>query len=183
MNMNSSADKRIIALLTDRTDPDMGVRMLVEQYGERIYWHVRRLVVLHEDAEEVTQDVFVRACFRIGSYRNKGSFVAWLYRIATNEALQWLRKKRFGGESVAVEHLAELPSEEVDLGDEAVNLFTEAVLKLPPQQRSVFTLRYYDEMSYRQIAEIMQITESNAKTTYHYAMNKIKNFIKTYGNE
>ena len=181
--MNSSADNRIIALLTDGTDPEAGVRMLVEQYGERIYWHIRRLVVLHEDAQEVTQDAFVRACFRIGTYRHEGLFVAWLYRIATNEALQWIRKKRPAGESVAVEHLTDLPADEVDLGDEEVNLFTEAVLQLPPQQRSVFTLRYYDEMPYRQIAEIMQITESNAQTTYHYAMNKIKDFIKTYGNE
>lgn len=180
MDMNSEIDNRIIALLNDGKDSETGVRMLVERYGKRIYWHIRRLVVLHEDAQELTQDTFVRACFRIASYRNEGLFVSWLYRIATNEALQWLRKKRPGAETM--DSLTELPDQEVDLSDEAVNLFTEALLQLPPQQRSVFTLRYYDEMPYRQIAEVMQISESNAKTTYHYAMNKVKDYIKAHGN-
>ena len=178
--MNSATDNRIITLLSDGGDAETGVRMLVEQYGERIYWHIRRLVVLHEDAQELTQDTFVRACFRIGSYRGEGLFLSWLYRIATNEALQWLRKRRPGGESIDL--LRELPDREMDLSDETVNLFTEALLQLPPQQRSVFTLRYYDEMPYSQVAEVMRISESNAKTTYHYAMNKIRDYIKKHGN-
>ena len=184
MSMNSATDNRIIAMLGDRGDPEAGVRMLVELYGERIYWHVRRLVLFHEEAEELTQDTFVRACFRIGSYRGEGPFSAWLYRIATNEALQWIRRKRAGRKNlIGVECLSDLPAEEVELGDAAADLFAEAVLRLPPRQRSVFTLRYYDGMSYRQIAQVMETTESNARTTYHYATDKIRDFIKEHGYE
>lgn len=144
-----------------------------------LYWHVRRLVVVHEDAEDVVQETFVKAYDRIGSFRGTDvELRAWLYRIATNTALSLLRRRRSGlftsldaaGRELAARVADHVPPD----ADLTLVRFQQAVLELPLKQRLVFNLRYYDDLPYAQIARILGQREATLKVNYHYAVEKLK---------
>ena len=145
---------------------------LVGAYLRPLYWHARRLVVVHEDAEDVVQKTFVRA------YDGSDEMGAWLYRIATNTALTLLRRRKtglFASLDEVSRTLAGRVAEEC--GEDADQMqvrFQQAVLELPLKQRLVFNLRYYDGMSYRQIARVLGQREQTLKVNYHYAVQKLK---------
>lgn len=144
-----------------------------------LYWHVRRLVVVHEDAEDVVQETFVKAYDRIGNFRGAGcELQAWLYRIATNTALSLLRRRRSGLftslDGVGCELAARVADNAPPDVDRALVRFQQAVLELPLKQRLVFNLRYYDELPYAQIARILGQREATLKVNYHYAVEKLK---------
>ena len=146
-------EKNIVRLLG--WNLQMGFRMLLKEYKEPIYWHIRRITVSNEDAQDATQETFIRVFRSFSQYDRGRSFTAWLYRIATNEALRIIEKRH---PTVDVEGNAEamsmLADEYVDFEDlEAVNL-QKAILSLPRKQRLTFNLRYYDELSFSEIAEI-----------------------------
>ena len=152
---------------------------LVGAYLRPLYWHARRLVVVHEDAEDVVQETFVRAYDRIGTFRGGSDEMgAWLYRIATNTALTLLRRRKtglFASLDEVSRTLAGRVAEEC--GEDADQMqvrFQQAVLELPLKQRLVFNLRYYDGMSYRQIARVLGQREQTLKVNYHYAVQKLK---------
>lgn len=163
---------------------DPGVRhgafdRLVGAYLRPLYWHARRLVVVHEDAEDVVQETFVRAYDRIGTFRGGSDEMgAWLYRIATNTALTLLRRRKtglFASLDEVSRTLAGRVAEEC--GEDADQMqvrFQQAVLELPLKQRLVFNLRYYDGMSYGQIARVLGQREQTLKGNYHYAVQKLK---------
>lgn len=144
-----------------------------------LYWHARRLVVVHEDAEDVVQETFIRAYDRIGSFRGgDGELKAWLYRIATNTALTLLRRRRRRLFSSLDEVGRELAARVADTcgpdADRTLVRFQQAVLELPLKQRLVFNLRYYDELPYAQIALILGQREQTLKVNYHHAVEKLK---------
>ena len=150
----------------------LGFRVLMKEYRDPIYWHIRRITVNSEDAQDATQETFIRV------YR---SFTAWLYRIATNEALRIIDKRH---PTVNVEDNADamsiLADEYIDLSDvEAVNL-QKAIHSLPRKQQLTFNLRYYDELSFDKIAEITDSTPGSAKANWHNAKVKIYNYLKGY---
>ena len=153
---------------------------LIELYGDRLYWHIRRVVVQHEDAEDVLQETFARAYLSIGEFRgeNEGSLTAWLYRIATTVAIKELRKKRktiFSTlDSVRGTLLATFEQELDPSADEITVRLQKAILALPTKQRLVFNMRYYDELSFEQISQATGQSVSTLKTNYHYAVQKIK---------
>lgn len=155
---------------------------LIEQYRQPLYWYIRRMVVTHEDAEDVLQETFIRIHTHLHELRDDEAERPWVYRIATNEALQWLRAKHeflsLDDEDAAPLINTMLADPYTDLGDRLVLLFQEAVLSLPTTQRTVFNLRYYDELPYEEIAEIMGSSVAAAKTNYHYAKEKISDYVK-----
>ena len=158
--------------------------LLIEQYGERLYWHIRRVVVQHEEAEDVVQETFARAYTSIADFRGEteGSLTAWLYKIATNLAINALRKRKkwaFASlDSVRGDLLATFEHEVNNSADEIVVKLQKAILALPTKQRLVFNMRYYDELSFEQISQATGQSVSTLKTNYHYAVKKIKEQVR-----
>lgn len=158
--------------------------LLIEQYGERLYWHIRRVVVQHEEAEDVVQETFARAYTSIADFRGEteGSLTAWLYKIATNLAINALRKRKkwaFASlDSVRGDLLATFEHEVDSSADEIVVKLQKAILALPTKQRLVFNMRYYDELSFEQISQATGQSVSTLKTNYHYAVKKIKEQVR-----
>ena len=157
---------------------------LIEQYGDRLYWHIRRIVVQHEEAEDVMQETFTRAFLSIGDFRGEteSSLTAWLYRIATNLAIRALQKRKRGIfsslDSVRGDLLATFEHEVEPSADEIVVRLQRVILSLPTKQRLVFNMRYYDELSFEQISQATGQSVSTLKTNYHYAVQKIKEQVK-----
>ena len=166
-----------------QTKPEHGFRLLLQRYQQPVYWHVRRMVVAHADAEDATQETFLRVFRSFAQYDETLSLVAWIFRIATNEALRLLGKRK--GETQlsldeASDDLFNLKADEfVDYSNaEAVKL-QKAILSLPAKQQIAFNLRYYDDLSYEEIALVTGSTAANVKANYHIAKEKIVNYLKT----
>jgi RNA polymerase sigma-70 factor, ECF subfamily len=175
----SRPDSDILELLGK--DIEKGFRIIVERYSQKLYWHIRRLVILHEDADDVLQNTFINAWRNIRSFRNESSVYTWLYTISTNEALALInrRKKNL---TVPVDDLGALflSSAEGNTwfdGDEAEIKLQNAILSLPEKQRVVFNLKYYDEMSYEDMSRALNTSVGALKASYHHAVKKIENFI------
>lgn len=172
----SISDKDIIAII--RKNPDQGFRMLVSQYSERIYWHIRRTVNSHHDAEDITQETFVRVFRSFGKLKSAGALKSWIYRIATNEAIRFIDKRNDG--LMAMDNAALVQSENyVDYSDiEAVEL-KKAIDTLPPKQRITFNLRYYDELEYDEIASILGTAAHCVRANYHNAKERIIKYMNS----
>lgn len=172
-------DNNIVSTIKD--NPELGFRMLMKKYKEPIYWHIRRLVVSHDDAQDATQESFVRIFKAISQFKGDSSFKTWIYRIATNEALRIISKRNntlsLDDEEVNLSGL--LTDEYVDYGDLETVKLQKAILSLPTKQQTTFNLRYYDEMSYEEIAEITGSTAVNVKANYHVAKEKIIKFMNS----
>lgn len=173
-------DSTMQLMLTDPSQRDEGFRMLMKQYGQVLYWHIRRIVVGHDDAQDVMQETCIKVLNRIDSYKGDGSLVMWLYRVATNEALQHLRRQTRllqSIDSLGEALTGKLQAEALLDGNAVETLFQQALLTLPTQQRIAFNLRYYDELPYEQIARITGKSVSTLKTNYHYATQRVKQYI------
>lgn len=164
-----------------KTDRKKEFSMIVSQYSETLYWKIRRMVLDHDDADDVLQNVFVKAWNNFESFQNKSKVSTWLYRIAINESLDFLRRqKKFqtvnADESVSVGN--RLMVDDYFDGGRAQALLQEAIARLPDVQRAVFNLRYYDEMKYSEISKILGTTEGALKASYHIAVGKISEYLK-----
>ena len=167
-------DKDII--LAMREDAEKGFRLLMATYKEPLYWHIRRLVVSHDDAQDAAQETLIRIFRSFGQYSEENSLRAWLFRIATNEALRLIERRR--EDSMPIEKVFDIQADSyINYSDlEAVRL-QKAILSLPPKQQLAFNLRYYDEMDYEEIAQIADTTASSVKASYHVAKEKIIKFM------
>ena len=158
---------------------ERGFKMLMDSFQVPIYNYIRRLVVSHEDAEDVLQEVFIRVFRHIDQFREESSLSTWIYRIATNESLRLLNGRKDEGvvsaEDVQEELMGKLKaSDYIDYENELAVKFQEAILSLPEKQRLVFNLRYYDELEYEEIARVLDSKVDTLKVNYHYAKEKIK---------
>ena len=168
-------DNQIISLIRENTE--RGFRLLMAKYKEPVYWHIRRLVVSHADAQDATQETFVRIFRSFSQYSGEGTFKSWIFRIATNEALRLLGRTQ-GKTTLTLDETAPAiltmkADDYFDYGDvEAVKL-QKAILALPAKQQLAFNLRYYDELSYEEIAEVAGSSAASVKTNYHLAKEKI----------
>jgi len=170
-------------MLCDPQRQEQGFRLLMKQYGEKLYWHIRRIVVGHDDAEDAMQETAIRVFSGIKSYKGEGELTSWLYRIATHEALRQLKRKTRLFESIdslAPRLTATLQAEATVDGSATELLLQKALLTLPTQQRIVFNMRYYDELSYSEMADITGKNVGTLKTNYHYATERIKQYIKEH---
>ena len=166
---------------TCRTDLEQGFRLLVEKFKSPMYWHIRRMVVSHEDAEDVLQETFIKVFRYLDDFRYECSFSTWLYRIATNECLRLLDKRKdhvVSSEEMQTDLMEKLmASEYVDYDDAMEVKFQKAILTLPEKQRLVFNLRYYDELRYEEISKITDTKVETLKANYHFAKEKIKKYM------
>lgn len=180
--MQNISDHTILSLLQQQQTFEKGFRLLMEQYQERIYRHIRRMVTEHEDAKDVTQNCFIKVYRNIGRFEGKSKLYTWLYRIATNEALTFLnKKKRQSISSIDHEdnHLAHrLKADTYFDGDAAQIKLQQAIQILPEKQRLVFNMRYFDEMAYKDMSEVLGTSVGGLKASYHHAVKKIETFFK-----
>lgn len=177
---NPVTDNNITELL--RTDLNKGFRLVVEKYSSKLYWHIRRLVILHEDADDVLQNTFINAWKGIGDFRSESALYTWLYRIATNEALTLINKRKRNS-AVSIDDLGNYfeNSHEGDSwfdGDAAQIKLQNAILQLPEKQRVVFNLKYFDEMQYDEMSKVLGTSEGALKASYHHAVKKIEKFLR-----
>ena len=167
---------------TLKESPERGFRMLMMKYQEPLYWHIRRLVVSHDDAQDAAQETFVRIYRSFDQYRGDCSFRSWIYRIATNEALRIISKRR--QEVVSLESAATgvnliQGDNYIDFDDKVAVKLQKAILTLPPKQQLAFNLRYYDELSFEEIARIADSTPTSIKASYHVAKEKIVKYMNS----
>ncbi|MCX6322041.1 MAG: RNA polymerase sigma factor [Bacteroidia bacterium] len=172
-------DDNISELL--KIDLNKGFRIVVEKYSSRLYWHIRRLVILHEDADDVLQNTFINAWRSIGDFRRESSLYTWLYTIATNEALTLINKRKRNA-AVSLDDLGSrfANSQEGSTwfdGDEAQVKLQNAILQLPEKQRIVFNLKYFDEMTYEEMSKVLKTSEGALKASYHHAVKKIEKIL------
>lgn len=171
-------DRELVAITAK--EPEKGFRLLMTKYKDAVYWHIRRLVVSHDDAQDATQETFVRIFRSLKQFKGECSLRSWIYRIATNEALRLLERRRHDRVSLddsPVELNSMIADEYVDYSDlEAVRL-QQAILALPAKQQLAFNLRYYDELGYDEIAAIAGSTTDSVKSNYHIAKEKIINYM------
>ena len=166
-------DKELLAMLKDPKTQREGFAVLVSQYSEPLYWKVRHIVIDHDDADDVLQNAFVKAWTNLDSFQGKSSLSTWLYRIAINEALDFLRRKK-QMVNVSTEDEPGLASRL--LADDYFDELQEAVAQLPDVQRTVFTLKYYDNMKYSEMSKVLSTSEGALKASYHLAVKKITDF-------
>ena len=171
----------ILDSIKSRRDLTRAFDAIIERYNERLYWHIRRIVVLHEDAEDILQDTFVTAFTNAHGFRgdSESSLTGWLYKIATNLCIKHLNRRRKWGFFTSADSLSERLSADFEgeispSADEISIRLQRAVVALPMKQKLVFNMRYYDEMPFEQIARITGQSVSTLKANYHYAVQKVK---------
>ena len=181
--MSASYDEyEVIDLLQDKHTVKQGFSKMVAQYSQPLYWQIRRLVLQHEDANDILQNTFLRAWQSITLFRGEAKLSTWLYRIALNECLTFLNKEKARA-SVSLDDpeanvVSTLESDEYFTGDDIQRRFQAALTTLPAKQRMVFNLRYYDDMTYTEISEIMGTSVGALKADYHHAVKKIKAYLE-----
>lgn len=171
-------------LLEDFKDPakkEQAFTSIIKKYQEKLYWHIRRMVVEHEDANDVLQNVFIRVWNGLANFREDAQLYTWLYRIATNESLSFLEQQKKRA-SVPFGDVEEGLSNKIKADKHFDPNKLEwklqlAIQKLPEKQRAVFTLRYYDEMPYEEMSRVLETSEGALKASYHHAVKKIEDFI------
>ena len=174
-------ETEIIELMSSEKTREKGVRSMMDAYQSRLYWHIRRLIVDHDLAQDVLQDTFIKAYQNFHQFKQDSQLYTWLYRIATNESLQQLNKlkKMQKSEEGSDYHLQNLVAENVSAeADEIQILLQKAIQSLPEKQKLVFTLRYYDDLPYEEISKIVDMSVGTLKTNYHYAKQKVEDYIK-----
>jgi RNA polymerase sigma factor (sigma-70 family) len=178
------SDQDILLMLANPLSFERGFKLLMEEYQERIYWHVRRMVSSHEDADDVVQNCFIKVYKNIDRFEGKSKLYTWIYRIATNEALTYRNKQQ-------KHHAADIDDEETGLAnkitasdhitsDEVLKQLNHAIDRLPEKQRLVFSLRYFEELTYKEMSEVLDTSVGALKASYHHAVKKIEDSIKRY---
>lgn len=180
--MDAVQDENIIALFHTKKREQEAFRMLVDKYKEKLYWHIRKIVLNHEDSDDILQNVFVKIWQGLREFRYEAKLYTWMYRIATNEALNFLNEKRrkvFGNADEITQALENtLESDVYFSGDKIQKELQRAVLQLSERQRLVFNMKYFDDMTYDDIAEILEVAVGTLKATYHNAVKRIEENLK-----
>ncbi len=174
-------EKTFIAQLRDSKTQEAAFRELIKLYKERLYWHIRKIVILHEDADDVLQNTFVKVFRNIGNFKEESKLYSWMYRIATNESITFLSQKtklkNVDLESLQHELSENLESDVYFDGDEIQLQLQKALATLPQKQLIVFNMRYFDEIKYEDMAEILDTSVGALKASYHHAKKKIEAFL------
>jgi len=179
--MTELSDSELLEMFHNSGNPDYAFNLFVRKYQERVYWHIRRLVIDHEDANDITQNVFIKAWQGLANFRGDSSIFSWLYRIATNETISFLnsKRRRFFIPWHDVEHLLaeKMMSDRYFSSDEVLLKLQKAILSLPTKQRIVFNMRYYDSIKYEDMAKILNTSEGALKASYHIAARKVERYM------
>lgn len=182
--MTELSDENILEMLSNDKNFDKGFEILIKNYHEKLYWHIRRIVHFHEDADDAIQNTFIKVFKNIKGFKGESKLYTWLYRIASNEAITLLNKKKkknltswdqevdsLGNKLIADSYFDE---------DRAQLVLVKAIALLPDKQKIVFNMRYYDEMSYADISEALETSVGALKASFHHALKKVESYIKEH---
>ena len=182
--MDNYNEREIIALLQDSARQREAFECIVKEYSEQLYWQIRRMVLSHDDANDLLQNTFIKAWMNIDYFRGDAKMSTWLYRIALNECLTFLNKQRTSAQlsidDIQAELVNKLESDPYFDGDKTQKIFLKAVHALPEKQQMVFNLKYFKEMKYEEISEILGTSIGALKASYHHAIKKIEKFLKAH---
>lgn len=181
--MDASYDEsKVLALLQDESTQRKGFELVVAQYSEQLYWQIRRMVLSHDDANDLLQNTFMKAWDNLDCFRGEARLSTWLYRIALNECLNFLNRQRAENrlsiDDADAALLNKLESDPYFDGDETQKMLQKAIMTLPEKQRIVFNLKYFQEMKYEEIADILGTSTGALKASYFHAVKKIEDFFK-----
>lgn len=176
------AEITLVAQLKNKQTKEIAFRELIKQYKERLYWHIRKIVVFHDDADDVLQNTFIKIFNNIDKFNEQSKLFSWMYRIATNESITFINKRakeRNLDISDYQQHLAStLESDDFFTGDEIQAILQKAIATLPQKQQLVFNMKYFDELKYEEISEILETSVGGLKASYFHAVKKIEHYIK-----
>lgn len=178
--MGDYDEQHIVRLLSETATQRMGFELLVRCYSEQLYWIIRRIVLVHDDANDVLQNTFLKAWNGLDSYHGDAKISTWLSRIAINESLDFLRRRK--QQTVSMDDISVSPfiADEYFDGSEAETMLQEAIATLPDVQRTVFLLRYFEEKKYSEISQLLNTSEGALKASYHIAVKKISDYFKSH---
>lgn len=174
-------EDKILQMLTQPDKQREAFGIIVSQYSEQLYWKIRNIVQDHDDANDILQNTFMKAWVALADFQSKSKISTWLYRIAVNESLDHLRRQKnkvSADEDITVAN--RLLADDYFDGDEAQALLQQAIAQLPDVQRTVFTLRYYDNMKYSEMSRVLSTSEGALKASYHIAVKKIHDYILNF---
>jgi RNA polymerase sigma-70 factor (ECF subfamily) len=178
---NNYNDKELLKLFRNSSSKDFAFNLIVKKYQERLYWYVRKLIVDHDDTDDVLQNVFIKVWNGLVNFREESGLFTWIYRIATNEALAFLRQKKrrlflplVDGHKQLADNLEADP---YFRGDEMQLKLQKALLTLPDKQKLVFNMKYFDNMKYEEMAEVLKTSVGALKASYHHAVRKIEKYL------
>jgi len=177
--MDDREEQQIIRLLSDTATQRKGFELLVRSYSEQLYWTIRRFVLIHDDANDVLQNTLLKAWNGLDSFHGDAKISTWLSRIAINESLDFLRRRKQQTVSMEDVSIGLLADDYFD-GSEAETLLQEAIATLPDVQRTVFLLRYFEEKKYSEISQMLDTSEGALKASYHIAVKKISDYFKSH---
>ncbi|ORL45611.1 RNA polymerase sigma factor [Zunongwangia atlantica] len=173
----------LVQQLKDSKTSQQAFRELVSQYKERLYWHIRNIVKDHDDAHDVLQNTFIKIFRNIDQFKGDSKLFSWMYRIATNESITFLNKKskrlQISSDDLQDAIINNLESDVYFEGSEIQLKLQKAIASLPQKQQQVFNMKYFEELKYREIADILETSEGALKASYHIAVKKIEEFLKT----
>ena len=182
--MNSENTEHRISHLLKEKDITVSFNQIVEEYKERLYWHIRKIVLIHDDADDVLQNTFIKVWRNLENFKGDSKIYTWLFRIATNESITFINKKKKKLEDsfdIYEQYLSNsLQSDQYFDGNEAQLLLQKAVLSLPEKQRIVFNMKYFDEIKYKDMSEILDVSIGSLKASYHHAVKKVEKYVKSH---
>lgn len=175
-------EELLVKQLQDGKNPNVAFQKLVDLYKERLYWHIRNMVKNHDDADDILQNTFIKVFNGIKKFKGDSKLFSWMYRIATNESITFLnskaKKMNVSNEELQDKMINNLESDVYFEGKEIQLKLQKAIASLPEKQQQVFNMRYLEEMKYREMAEILEVTEGSLKSNYHHAVKKVEAFLK-----
>jgi len=179
--MSNYNEQEILIMLQDEKQRNKAFSILVKQNSEKLYWQIRKMVLNHDDSNDILQNTFIKAWSAVGSFRGESKLSTWLFRIATNETLTFLNSRRMENMSGILELedvlVQNLEADTYFSGDEAQMNLQKAVLLLPEKQRMVFNMKYFDDMRYEEMSDILGTSVGALKASYHLAVKKIEKFL------
>lgn len=179
--MRSAEDQMILKDFQEPESRNRALAQLIEKYQKRLYWHIRKIVIAHEDTDDVLQNTFIKVWRALENFKGDSALYTWIYRVATNEALNFLRdkNKRNTTSLHPIEFLLaeQLESDRFFSGDAIQLKLQKAILSLPEKQRLVFNMRYFDETSYEVMSEILETSVGALKASYHIAAKKVEELL------
>jgi RNA polymerase sigma-70 factor (ECF subfamily) len=177
-----NSEKELIVRLTNSKTKELAFGELVALYKERLYWHIRKIVIVHEDADDALQNTFVKVFRNIDNFKGDSKLYSWLYRIATNESINQLQRnaklKQLSSEEYQQTVINNLVADRYFDGDAAQLKLQQAIATLPQKQQIVFNMKYFDDIKYKDMADILDTSEGALKASYHIAAKKIETFLK-----
>lgn len=181
-DLSREEDLKLLEAFKVEATKERAYTAIIKKYQERLYWHIRRMVVSHDDTDDILQNVFIKVWNYLGNFRAESNLYTWLYRIATNETYTFLNREKkrrsisIDDEDIGLENTLKAESG-FDVNEIEWKLQL-AIQSLPEKQRMVFTLRYYDEMPYAEMSEVLDTSTGALKASYHHAVKKVEDFLK-----